>query len=102
MDDRTTMRIDRYLWWARIAKSRSAAQAMAHSGLVRLDGRRIERSHTPVRTGSILAFAWQGQVRVIRILALPQRRGPPAEAMRLYEELHTKSPNPVDVSGAAA
>ena len=50
------MRIDRFLWFVRLAKTRSAAQAIAEKGTLRLDGRRIERSAAPVRVGSVLAF----------------------------------------------
>jgi len=91
-----TMRLDRFLWFARIAKSRSAAQAIAEAGMLRLDGRRIERSAAPVRVGCILAFPLHGKVRVLRVEALPKRRGPPAEAALLYTSLETQGANPVD------
>jgi ribosome-associated heat shock protein Hsp15 len=81
------MRLDRFLWWARLAKTREAAQAMAEAGTLRLDGRRIERAHAPVRVGSVLAFSWHGGVRVLRVETLPARRGPAAEARTLYTEL---------------
>jgi len=81
------MRVDRFLWWARLAKTRSAAQAMAETGRMRIDGRTIDRAHCPVRPGNILTFAAYGQVRVVRIETLPGRRGPPAEARESYTEL---------------
>lgn len=84
-----SMRLDRFLWYVRLAKTRSAAQAMACEGRLRLDGRSIDRAAAPVRVGNILTFASQGQVRVIRIEALPTRRGPPAEARACYQELAT-------------
>lgn len=92
------MRLDRFLWFARLAKTRSAAQAIAASGHVRLDGRRIDRAHVAVRAGSVLAFVQAGRVRVIRIVALPHRRGPAAEAAALYIDLA----NPVDAPGPDA
>lgn len=97
------MRIDLFLWYARLARSRSAAQTMACAGTMRLDGRRIERAHAQVRPGAIIAFPLSGQVRVLRVVALPTRRGPPAEAASLYESLMTggTSANPVDVSPSA-
>lgn len=97
-----TMRVDRFLWWARIAKTRSAAQAIAEKGTLRLDGRRIERSAAPVRVGSILAFPLHGSVRVLRIEALPSRRGPPAEAAALYTALETLAGNGVDAGDPGA
>jgi len=87
------MRLDRFLWFARIVKSRSAAQAVAEKGTLRIDGRRIERSAAPVRIGSVLAFPLHGLVRVLRVEALPRRRGPPAEALACYQELKT-APDP--------
>ncbi|MHA6718978.1 RNA-binding S4 domain-containing protein [Sphingomonas sp. RS6] len=81
------MRADRYLWYVRIAKTRSAAQAICERGLLRIDGRRVERSSAAVRIGSILAFPLYGRVRVLRVVTLPGRRGPPAEAAGCYEEL---------------
>jgi ribosome-associated heat shock protein Hsp15 len=91
MAEGETMRLDRFLWFARIAKTRSAAQAIAEKGTLRLDGRRIERSAAPVRIGSVLAFPLYGDVRVIRIEALPGRRGPPAEALACYQNLKTEN-----------
>lgn len=86
-----TMRVDRFLWFARLAKTRTAAQAIAEKGTLRIDGRRIERSAAPVRIGSVVAFPLYGHVRVVRIVALPSRRGPPAEAFACYENLITEN-----------
>ncbi|QIG82040.1 RNA-binding S4 domain-containing protein [Sphingosinithalassobacter tenebrarum] len=96
------MRLDRFLWYARLAGSRSMAQGIARKGTLRLDGRRIDRAHAPVRVGSVLAFPWNGRVRIVRIEALPKRRGPPAEAASLYTNLESLVANPVDESEAAA
>jgi ribosome-associated heat shock protein Hsp15 len=93
-----SMRLDRFLWFARLAKTRQAAQALAVAGTLRLDGRRIDRAHAPVRIGSVIAFVQGSRVRVIRIAMLPERRGPAAEAAMLYDELA----NPVDVPEARA
>jgi ribosome-associated heat shock protein Hsp15 len=83
-----TMRLDRFLWFARIAKTRPFAQALAESGHCRIDGRSVARAAAPVRAGNVLTFAdHRGTVRAIRIDALPPRRGPPAEARLCYVEL---------------
>jgi len=83
------MRLDRFLWWARLAKTRTAAQGLAEAGHLRIDGRAIDRAHCPVRVGNVLTFAAHGRVRVVRVEALPVRRGPPAEARACYDELTT-------------
>ena len=81
------MRLDKYLWFARIAKTRSAAQAIVTAGHLRIDGRVVDRAHCAVREGNVLTFPLYGNVRVIRIEALPERRGPPAEARACYADL---------------
>jgi ribosome-associated heat shock protein Hsp15 len=80
-------RIDKYLWFVRLAKSRSLAQAMAERGIMRVNGRRVERAHSPVRIGDLITLAQGGRIRVIRVSCLPDRRGPAAEAQGCYEEL---------------
>ncbi|MHA6767485.1 RNA-binding S4 domain-containing protein [Sphingobium ummariense] len=82
------LRIDKFLWFARLAKSRSIAQKLAEEGHIRLNGRRIERAHAPVRAGDLITFPHPGGVvRVVRVLLLPTRRGPAPEAQGCYEEL---------------
>lgn len=81
------MRIDRYLHCIRIVKSRTLAQALIDTGHVRIDGRRAEKPSETVRVGSTLAFPLRGHVKVLRVLALPQRRGPAEEARGCYEEI---------------
>ena len=97
-----SIRLDRFLWFARLAKSRSAAQAIAEKGTLRLDGRRVERSAAAVRIGSIIVFPLHGKVRALRVEALPNRRGPPAEAAQLYQSLETHPAKPVDAPESGA
>lgn len=89
MAEEASLRLDKFLWFARLARTRSAAQAYAEAGTLRLDGRRIDRAHAPVRIGSVIAFVQAGKVRIIRVAALPARRGPAVEAMRCYTDLGT-------------
>lgn len=84
-----SLRLDKFLWFARIVKTRALAQQMAEQGRLRLGGRIIDRAHAPVRIGDVLSFAVHGKVRVIRVEALPARRGPPAEARALYVEIES-------------
>jgi ribosome-associated heat shock protein Hsp15 len=87
------VRLDKFLWFARLAKTRSLAQQVASSGHLRIDGRVVDRAHATVRAGNVLSFPLHGRVRVIRIEALPLRRGPAPEAQACYTDL---SPAPVD------
>lgn len=86
-----SLRLDKFLWFARIVKTRALAQAMAEKGRIRLDGRVVDRAHAPVRVGDVLSFAQRGTARVLRIEALPARRGPAAQARACYCEL-TRAP----------
>ncbi len=88
------MRIDRFLWWVRLTKTRSAAATIAEAGRLRIDGRVIERAHCPVRVGNVLTYPAHGEVRVVRVEALPARRGPAPEAQGCYSDLLV--PNPSD------
>ena len=81
------MRIDRYLHCIRLVKSRTLAQAIIDTGHVRVDGKRVEKPSEPVKIGSTIALPLHDRVRVLRVLSLPDRRGPAAEARTCYEEL---------------
>ncbi len=81
------MRIDRFLHCIRLVKSRTLAQGLVETGHIRIDGRRVEKTSEPVRVGSTIALPLRGEVRILKVLALPERRGPAAEARTCYEEL---------------
>ena len=82
-----SLRLDKFLWFARIVKTRALAQALAEQGRIRIAGRVVDRAHCPVRVGDVMSFAQGGAVRVLKVEALPARRGPPAEARALYTEI---------------
>jgi ribosome-associated heat shock protein Hsp15 len=81
------VRIDRFLYCIRLVKSRTLAQGVVGEGRVRIDGRRVEKPSEEVRVGSTIALPLHDRVRVLRVLALPARRGPAAEARCCYEEI---------------
>ena len=87
------MRIDKYLFCIRLTKSRTQAQALVEQGRTRIDGRRADKVSDPVCVGSVIALPLRGEVHVLRVTALPTRRGPPAEARACYEEVPER---PVD------
>jgi ribosome-associated heat shock protein Hsp15 len=82
-----SLRLDKFLWFVRLAKTRSFAQATAEAGHVRIDGRPVDRAHAAVRIGNVLSFPLHDRVRIIRVEALPPRRGPAAEARLCYTDL---------------
>lgn len=82
-----TLRLDKWLWHARFFKSRSLAAAYCAEGRLRLNRRHIGRASAAVRVGDVLTFPLGDAIRVVRVLALGKRRGPPAEARTLYAEI---------------
>ncbi|MFN3263249.1 MAG: RNA-binding S4 domain-containing protein [Pikeienuella sp.] len=80
------LRVDKWLWRARFFKARSGAAKSAEAGF-RLNGERSQKAHQLVRPGDVLTFRQAGDVRVVRVLALGERRGPAPEAALLYEDL---------------
>lgn len=104
MPPAAAVRLDKFLWFSRLAKTRSLAQQVAEAGHLRIDGRVVDRAHTAVRVGNVLSFALHDRVRVIRIEALPARRGPAEEARTLYTDLSPAPPptsSRVDARGGA-
>jgi ribosome-associated heat shock protein Hsp15 len=100
-----SLRLDKFLWFVRLAKSRSIAQKMAEQGFIRVNGRRIERAHAPVRIGDLITFPQGTAVRVVRVAALPGRRGPAPEAQACYEEIRTgeaEAASPIDAADGRA
>jgi ribosome-associated heat shock protein Hsp15 len=81
------VRIDRFLHCIRLLKSRTLAQSLVEEGHVRIDGKRITKTSEEVRVGSVVALPLHDRVRIFRVLSLPDRRGPAAEARTHYEEL---------------
>ena len=86
------MRIDRYLHCIRLVKSRTLAQSVVDDGHVRLDGKRVAKPSEEVCVGSTIALPLHGRVRVLRVLGLPPRRGPAAEARTFYEDVDEGQP----------
>jgi ribosome-associated heat shock protein Hsp15 len=78
-------RIDKWLWHARFGRTRGAAQRLAVSGHVRLNREKVRTASQLVRVGDVLTLGVGGGVRVIRIVAIAERRGSFQEAQRLYE-----------------
>ena len=87
MTEQDSLRVDKYLWFARFFKTRSLATKRANGGRIRINGNKIKKSSDTVRIGDILTFAQGNEIRVIRVLNLGTRRGPAHEAQSLYEDI---------------
>jgi ribosome-associated heat shock protein Hsp15 len=80
-------RIDQWLWFARLVKSRSLAAKLCAAGVITLNGVAISKPNHTVRVGDELAAVQGAYLRTVRVLALGARRGPASEARLLYEEI---------------
>ena len=84
-------RLDLWLWYARFFRTRSLATRAVTSDGVRVDGTPVKKAHFPLRGGEVLTFVQARQVRVVKVLALAERRGGAPEAQALYEDLKPPS-----------
>jgi ribosome-associated heat shock protein Hsp15 len=80
-------RIDRWLWHARLVRTRGAAAALAGSGYVRVNGARVDAPSRVVRTGDVITVALDRSVRVLKVRGFVERRGPASSCERLYDDL---------------
>jgi ribosome-associated heat shock protein Hsp15 len=85
--DLDRQRIDRWLWHARLVRTRDTAAALAGSGFVRVNGMRIDAPGRMVRTGDVITVALDRGVRVLKIKGFSERRGPAGSGEALYDEL---------------
>lgn len=81
------LRIDRLLFFLRIAKSRTLAQGWAEAGHIRVNGRRIEKGSAVVSVGDVVTLPKGDAVLTIKLLDMPVRRGPATEAQLCYQRL---------------
>ena len=86
-------RIDKWLWHARVVRTRSAAAALSDAGLVRINGARIDTSSRPVRPGDVVTIALDRSVRILKVIGFAERRGSAEIARVLYEDI-TPPPEP--------
>ncbi len=87
-----SQRIDKWLWHARMLKTRTAAATLVSSGKVRVNGDRVSKASHAVAPEDVLTFALNRRIRILKILAIAQRRGPYEEARLLYEDLSPEAP----------
>lgn len=88
-------RIDRWLWFTRLLKSRTLAAALVASGKMRVNGERSAKPSRLVRPGDVLTFPLGDHIRVVKVLAPGTRRGPAPEARALYDDMAPPQPRTV-------
>jgi ribosome-associated heat shock protein Hsp15 len=95
-------RIDKWLWHARVVRTRSAAAALAASGHVRLNSQRIDAASRSVRAGDVVTIALDRNVRVLKVLGFAERRGDADAARHLYEDLRAGAVRPQSEAAVVA
>ncbi|SMD05993.1 heat shock protein Hsp15 [Fulvimarina manganoxydans] len=83
----SAQRIDKWLVFARIVKTRSIAQKLVEGRKVRLNRDKIDNPARNLRVGDVLTVSYGGRVRVLKVEGFAERRGPPGEAQGLYVDL---------------
>lgn len=86
-------RIDKWLWFARMVKTRTLAAAIVSQGQVRLNKVKVAKPAHEVGPGDVITLAAHGRVRVIKVLGIGTRRGPASEAQTLYEDMAAPAPD---------
>ena len=94
----TAQRLDKWLWFARIAKSRTLAAAAVTDGKIKINRVRAEKPSQAIKIGDVITSRIHRTVRVLRVAAIGHRRGPASEAQGLFEDL---TPPPQPAAGSA-
>ena len=98
VEGRGGLRLDKFLVFARFVRTRGRAQALIEGRRVRINIQVVEKAHALVRPGDVLTFPQGRQIRVVRVLQLPLRRGSAPDAALAYEEVPAAGPPPAGVS----
>ncbi|MBE90408.1 MAG: RNA-binding protein S4 [Rhodospirillaceae bacterium] len=104
MSSAVKTRLDKWLWYARFFKSRTLAAKQINAGKIRINRKLARKARAPVQSGDVLTFAQGSHIRVIKVVALGERRGPAIEARKLYKDLEpheSTNSNPKLPSAAA-
>ncbi|HEV7309419.1 RNA-binding S4 domain-containing protein [Ensifer sp.] len=85
-------RLDKWLFFTRLIKSRSLAQKAIEDGHVAVNDQRVTQSSFQLKTGDVVGLALDRRDLVVRVVASGERRGPFEEARLLYEDLTPEQP----------
>jgi ribosome-associated heat shock protein Hsp15 len=85
-------RLDKWLWCARVVKTRSGAARLIADGKVRINGERTLKPSRLVHSGDVVTTAYSGRLAVMRVIDIAERRGPASLAQTLYEDLTPEAP----------
>ncbi len=84
------LRLDKWLWHARFARTRRLASELVAARRVRVNGQVVVKTHQMVRPGDVVTLTAPWMIRVVRVTGLGLRRGTASEAPLLYETLEAE------------
>ncbi len=87
MRDPKRQRIDKWLWHARMVRTRSDAAALVQAGYVRINSAKVSAHGHPLRVGDVVTLALDRSVRVLKVEGFCDKRGDASAARRLYRDL---------------
>ncbi|WP_321447666.1 RNA-binding S4 domain-containing protein [uncultured Cohaesibacter sp.] len=90
-EESAKLRIDKWLWFARVAKTRSLAAKLVTAGNVRVNKEKVSAASRQIKPGDVLTIAKAGHIRILEVVALGTRRGPAPEAQLLFND-HSPAP----------
>ncbi len=86
-------RLDKWLWFARVVKTRTLAARLVSDGFVRVNAQKIDQPAKAVSPGDVLTIALERDIKVLKVVAPGSRRGPATEASQLFEDLSQTASN---------
>lgn len=94
-----SQRLDKWLWHARLGRTRSLAAQLVSNGKIRVNRERVTKPAYSLKLGDVITAALGGRVLVLKVAGFADRRGPATEARELYTNL-TPGPDGGDTTGA--
>jgi ribosome-associated heat shock protein Hsp15 len=91
-----TQRLDKWMWFARCARTRSACQRLIEAGRVRVNGVRELDNDRRLKPGDVLTLTLSGSIRVLKVAGVGERRGGALQAALLFEDLSPQVPKVVE------
>ena len=85
--EKKTIRLDIYLYFIRIFKSRSIATKFVSTNRLRISGQVTQKPHKMISIGDVLTMTINHNIKILKVLDIPNRRGPYSEAINFYEDI---------------
>ena len=85
--EKKTIRLDIYLYYIRVFKSRSIATKFVSTNRLRISGQVTQKPHKMISIGDVLTLSINDNIKILKVLDIPNRRGPYSESLNFYEDI---------------